>query len=301
MNRERATPLVLASLAVLALGAAAATLDSARRGPVAGSGSSQGLPRPTPSPAPPEELSILFEVLLGLLVVVALAAVARWLYREGRSAVVTTLVALAVVALLVLVVYSLFPFGGPLPGVNASNAGNGSGLFGGNGPGLFPGGGNGGGESSLPIAAIRPAPALLALLAVVLVGAVAVVVRATGDGGPPDPAAEPEPSDPVDVRAVGAAAGRAADRIDADADLSNAVFRAWKEMTDHLDVSNPDASTPGEFEAAAVAAGMDPADVRELTGLFEAVRYGGVDADETREERAVVALRRIERTYGGDG
>jgi hypothetical protein len=43
---------------------------------------------------------------------------------------------------------------------------------------------------------------------------------------------------------------------------------------------------------------MAPDDVRELTRLFERVRYGGESATAAREERAVQVLRRIESTYG---
>ncbi|MFC6961587.1 DUF4129 domain-containing protein [Halocatena marina] len=38
-------------------------------------------------------------------------------------------------------------------------------------------------------------------------------------------------------------------------------------------------------------------DVEELTTLFEATRYGNVDVSEEREQRALAALRRIEREY----
>nr|WP_282594522.1 DUF4129 domain-containing protein [Halomarina salina] len=70
-------------------------------------------------------------------------------------------------------------------------------------------------------------------------------------------------------------------------------------MTDPLDLSR-ETSTPGEFAAAAVDAGMSRDDVGELTRLFERTRYGGVAVDEGREQRATTALRRIERTYGDD-
>ncbi|NHN47773.1 DUF4129 domain-containing protein [Halostella sp. JP-L12] len=100
--------------------------------------------------------------------------------------------------------------------------------------------------------------------------------------------------------AIGRAAGRAADRIEESVDVENEVYRAWREMTGHLDVDRPESSTPGEFADAAVDAGMSADDVEELTGLFEEVRYGGMDPTDDREERAVDALRRIETTYAGD-
>lgn len=105
----------------------------------------------------------------------------------------------------------------------------------------------------------------------------------------------------VDLTAMGRAAGAAADRIDADADLTNEVYRAWDEMRAHLDAPDPETTAPAEFAESAVAAGMDPDDVAELTGLFAEVRYGGRDPAD-RADRAVAALRRIEAAYAdGDG
>jgi len=111
------------------------------------------------------------------------------------------------------------------------------------------------------------------------------------------PAAEPSPE--TDLNAVGEAAGAAADRIETQADVSNEVYRAWVEMTRHLDVAHPDATTAEEFAEVAVDAGMRAADVERLTDLFRDVRYGGADP-ETRADDAVATLRRIEDAYGED-
>lgn len=103
----------------------------------------------------------------------------------------------------------------------------------------------------------------------------------------------------IDLTQVGEAAGDAADRIESEAEVSNEVYRAWREMVQHLNVSDPDTTAPDEFEAYAISAGMDAADVSELTQLFEEVRYGELEPGE-REERAVAALRRIEVAYADD-
>jgi hypothetical protein len=132
------------------------------------------------------------------------------------------------------------------------------------------------------------------VLAVVLLGA--VLFRQSG-GGEAGIEAEDEGESEESLEAIGAAAGEAADRIEEDAAVDNEVYRAWQEMTTSLDVDRPEASTPGEFADAAVGAGMDEADVAELTGLFEDVRYGDADATADRERRAVEALRRIEDAY----
>nr|WP_303647825.1 DUF4129 domain-containing protein [Haloarchaeobius amylolyticus] len=105
------------------------------------------------------------------------------------------------------------------------------------------------------------------------------------------------------MAAVGAAAGRAADRLEDTTAVDNEVYRAWREMTTHLDVPDPQSSTPAEFAEAAVAAGMTREQVDELTALFEEVRYGGEAPTSDRETRAIDALRAIEAAHatGGSG
>ena len=98
---------------------------------------------------------------------------------------------------------------------------------------------------------------------------------------------------------IGPIAGTTADRIEGetgDEAVANEVYRAWQEMTAHLEMDRPDTTTPREFQHAATTAGMEATDVRELRQLFEAVRYGGQSATEDREERAISVLRRIEST-----
>lgn len=165
------------------------------------------------------------------------------------------------------------------------------------------GGGLMGGEST--VAPPSLSTKLLLVVAVVTLVAVAALVL-TGDhdqteheaGG--DEEKEPESEPVTDVRAVGAAAGRAADRIEDTDEFENEVYRAWAAMTDHLAVDRPESSTPAEFATAATTAGMDAADVARLTDLFEAVRYGGAEPTADREETAVETLRRIEATYATD-
>ena len=163
------------------------------------------------------------------------------------------------------------------------------------------GSGSGSGDAApdLPLAVV----AVLAILAVAMVGAVLVT---RGDGGDDDPFAALEDDEGedeaglVDVDEFAAAAGRAADRIEATDDVDNEIYRSWVEMTRHLDVPHPESSTPGEFAAAAVDAGIDREDVDELTALFERVRYGHTAATSERENRALDALRRIDAQYGGE-
>ncbi|WP_415381910.1 DUF4129 domain-containing protein [Halosimplex sp. TS25] len=172
------------------------------------------------------------------------------------------------------------------------------------GPGLGDGGrgaiANG---TQSPVASIDIPPAvILGVFGVVLVATAAVLMRASGDQD--ITTMEPEEADEgsgADVMDLAAAAGRAADRLEKhNADVDNEVYRAWWEMTSMLDVPNPDSATPGEFADAAVDVGLGEDDVRELTRLFEEVRYGERDA-ESREQLAIDVFRNIEAEYGGSG
>jgi len=140
---------------------------------------------------------------------------------------------------------------------------------------------------------------LLGAAALLALGALAVLTSVvTGDrasiGSSEDDAAD------VDLAGIADAAGDAADRIEAEAEVSNAVYRAWREMVGHLDVDSPETTTPAEFRRRAVDAGMAADDVAELTRLFEEVRYGEGDPD-VRASAAVAALRRIEASHASEG
>lgn len=306
VNRSAGRTLALALLALVALGVAAATIDTAVTGGAGGGvgssgatgggpttadgvgpsrtgGSGGGLFRPVCIPFLTRPL-----VMAGLLALFAGLLAAA--YRETRSAlpVAAVFVSFGVPG------YVLWAFltvcsvgessfgavpGSELPNVSVPRGGGGAPR-------------SGGGELTAPSAVFG------LVLALALVGTVALLVLSTGDDEASDAAPVAEEEEPaVDVGDIGRAAGAAADRIERDADVENEVYRAWGEMTDLLDVSNPKASTPGEFADAAVAAGMARDDVTELTRLFEDVRYGGEAPTGERESRAVEALRRIESTY----
>ncbi|WP_135533614.1 DUF4129 domain-containing protein [Halostella pelagica] len=142
---------------------------------------------------------------------------------------------------------------------------------------------------------------LLFAILVLTVGMVVGLYVFSGRDTTGDEDADAEETDTERRSAIGNAAGRAADRIENADDLENEVYRAWREMTGHLDVDRPESSTPAEFADAAVDAGMTDGDVDELTQLFEEVRYGGKDPTDDREQRALAALRRIESEYADDG
>jgi hypothetical protein len=174
---------------------------------------------------------------------------------------------------------------------------------GGRGGGLFGGGGSRatGGEV---VSATGDASLLAVAAAVGAMVVIAAVARysATGDATSEEQrtVAAADGGDGDGIEGVAQAAGRAADRIEEETGVDNEVYRAWREMATLLGAERPETSTPGEFADDAVAAGMDPEDVDELTRLFEAVRYGDSPPTEEREQRAVTILRRIEATYAGE-
>jgi hypothetical protein len=298
---NRTVAAALALLAVLSLGAAAATLDTATAGGSGGAGSgdassvgsgsgfSLGGYDVSASDGEAPTLPPIVGQVLGLLLAVFFAVGFVQFFREHGLR-----------GVLVIGVIALFFVGGVwlvLQGATLAEGlfGNGQAGLGGQGSPSLPGGAaSGPSDETSPVS--DPPTLLVGLFGVVLLGAVALIARASGDDL--DEPELPEESTPAaDVAAVARAAGRAADRIEARDEFDNEVYRAWDEMTRHLDVANPDASTPAEFAGAAVDAGVAREDVDALTEVFEAVRYGAADATEAREREAIEALRRIERAH----
>ncbi|ELZ59397.1 hypothetical protein C467_03956 [Halorubrum hochstenium ATCC 700873] len=313
VKRDALAAVVVALLAVVALGVAAATLDSAvdtgsggfggGGGESPSVGETDGDPGVLTSPGESGGLSTsgvclpslreppaLAALLLGMALLAALT------YRDTASPFASLAVSGVIGAPIGVLLWVLSACGaaGQRVSVSLGLGGNETGLFPEGAPG---GGGFGGGEG----AASTP-EALFALVVVAaIVASVAVLLLAGGDDETGGERADPEQPDeePPDLGAVGRAAGEAADRIES-SDADNEVYRAWRDMTDALDVDRPASSTPAEFATAAVDAGVDEEPVTALTEVFERVRYGGEDPTDDRERRAVEALRRIEERHGGD-
>lgn len=309
MNRSRSA--ALAALCVLALALGAATLDTpvADDGGLGGEGSTGLGDAPTEGvggSTDPNATRDLGDVIaisglcipfftstpfyLGVLVVALVAGAA--LHRRGGP-------------LLVFAVFgSLFAPGfllwmlvttcGAPPDARAGNVSLFPGENGTFAEGVGGGGGPGNGMPSL-------ATTILLVLGLALVVVSVVLLRASGDDVESREAPPPEPDAPADSLAeLAGVAGDAADRIETgDRSTENEVYRAWRQMTDQLDVPNPHAASPAEFRAAARDAGMAPRHVDALTDLFRDVRYGGEPVTEARETAAVAALRAIEDVYGG--
>ncbi len=312
MDRNTALTLVLALVAVAAISFAAATLDSAQStgsGIGGGSGPGPGLSGHSGNfsmtgnathngtgGAARTSLCVasLSRGPVKLAIVAVFALLVGIVYWRTRSALASATFSF-VFGIPVLLVYELLtscnrdlsqrsqPMG-PISSPNQSVFGGGGAL----------GSGNTGQVASTPTLLLG------ALLVIALVGAGLMLFYSTGNDEETVEETVDDPTPTTDVAAIGRAAGEAADRIEADADVENEVFRAWREMTQYVDVPRPESSTPGEFAAAAVDAGMARGDVQALTDLFEDVRYGGKEATTDRERRAVEALRQIEATYADD-
>lgn len=145
-----------------------------------------------------------------------------------------------------------------------------------------------------------PSLLLVALIAVGLIGTVGLLYALDGSQGLREQVEDTDSDDTTDRTELGRAAGRAADQLAMASSSENAVYRAWGEMTAELPVGSPESSTPAEFATAAVEAGMSRENVDELTALFREVRYGDAEPTETRERRAIQALRRIETSHTTD-
>ncbi|WP_459190697.1 DUF4129 domain-containing protein [Halosimplex sp. J119] len=308
VSRDVATPLVVAILCIAGIGMIAATVDSAQS--IGGDGGGGIIEQPDEggqsgqenpggpgefeggNPADNPERNVLeisaciefLDSMLGTLLVVVgfLGAIGLVYYRFSFSAALLTSWALLPPVALV---YFL--------GTNCATTGPTRGPGGGSNP--IPGG------DTAPVSPLTNVPswAIGLVVGLVLVGAVGLLYRSMGEEE--IVVVEDEDiDDGPDLDQFAEAAGRAADRIEEhNADVDNAVYRAWVEMTDLLDVDDPEMYTPGEFAETAIALGMAEDHVRELTRLFNEVRYGGRDAAD-REDQALDILRNIESEYSGD-
>lgn len=297
VNRNRILVLVAAIVCAGGLALAATTIDgpqSASSGYGDGSGAGMGngseaggLPSEIVDPVGPPIPAWVFDVLSAILLISLLMGIYR-LIKEWDTEYLQTLLAIFGVVLLLLVIVMLFGSSGEPGGFGDSG-----------------GGGVIGSEQDEP--SRQPINAPMALLGVFGLVALAliVVIGKLSSTSPPLGATvygaeETEDEDDDSVEEIAEAAARAADSIEDDQTVENAVYRAWQEMTAALAVERPETTTPEEFATAAVDAGMAPDDVEELTWLFEEIRYGNAPATDERERRARQALRRIETTYGGD-
>lgn len=299
MERRRLGYAVLGLVALIVVALAASTLSA----PVEDTGGETGVGEPEEDPATgtgitPPRFDFFMYFVFGVLVLLAATATYGLLRQplEALRGLVQVVVAGALAVGWVLLLLLLMEDGAESPGTpsggdpaNESTGGNGTGT--GEGEGV-------GSGSQEAIEGITESPELLLLggLAVVTLGVIAAAVLRGRSGGVEESFTADEREGDT-LAAIGTVAGEAADRLEGDAAVENEVYRAYKRMTELLDVESPDVRTPGEFRRAAVAAGMAPDDVDELVRTFEAVRYGGHEVTADREQRAIDALRDIEDAY----
>jgi hypothetical protein len=258
-----------------------------------GDGDGAGTGQPPPEPTEGGDVPAFLEYLVYLVVALVAIAVVWYLLANRREAVRLIAVGLVILAVVLGLAYAIMVLGGvPLgeqPVEEPANESDGALEEGGE-----PGEGEGDSQLSIPTG---PLLGILALLTAVFVGGLFLSRDENGTTTGTEPMPENATVTGSDAVAVGSAAGRAADRIDDGTAVENEIYRAWREMTDPLDVDRPETSTPREFAGAAVDAGLERDDVEELTRLFEDVRYGDVEATEGMEARAVSVLRRVEAAY----
>lgn len=276
---------VLGVLAILAVAYAAVTLDSAvveeREPPGSGPGDGGGgLLPPPPAEAPASTIQIPYLAeLFTIVIVLGLIGLIILVVMYWRTALGLTVAALAVIGLIYIIAqYLTFS-----PDMASPPMMDGNESVGDNG---------GNGDPGAPTTPVLPPWVYLLFLA--LLGVIGLVYLNASSRGVE---AEEVPDTGDTAASVGRAAGRAADRIETESDLDNEIYRAWREMTELLEVDDPETSTPGEFALAATEAGLGRQDVGELTRLFEDVRYGGSAPTADDERRAVAVLRRIEDRY----
>ncbi|RQG91184.1 DUF4129 domain-containing protein [Natrarchaeobius halalkaliphilus] len=297
MSRTRgAVRIVVALVGIAAIAMAAATIRSPTEPDGSGgvgegdSGSPTGVPQHEPTdPAPLEVPAIVEYLAYALLILLALGA-AWYLISHRRDLVKLIAVVLVVSLVLAGISYLLLrldlwesvPLQESEPETNDSLGGE---------PG------EGDDQQRQPFST-GPVLVVLAVLTAIFVGS---LLRSDRDGrtkrNESEPGDGPSDASDSDRAEVGAAAGRAADRIESSDDFDNEVYRAWLEMTRPLEVDRPASSTPGEFATVAVDAGVRPEHVDELTSLFEEVRYGNRETTDDVESRAISVLRRIEDEY----
>lgn len=298
MNRDTLLALAVAALGVLLVGIAATTLEDRRQeeqaGGPSGEGDGGGAPeQPVPEIYETTEIPYVAEalmVLLGIFLIIGIVYMAIH-YRKTFH----LFLMLAGIAIFVSLLLRYGTFDYPLGMLDDAPEN------------MSPIGGEGGGEGTDPEGDFRwePIVAILGLFGLAILAAVVISAGRSGTGITPSAShrREEDDADPSDTRMqteIGEAAGRAADRIEDAEGYQNEVYRAWSEMTALLDLPNTESATPGDFAREAIERGMRKEDVRDLTRLFEQVRYGNRPATEEREEAAVSLLRRIEERYAED-
>lgn len=162
-----------------------------------------------------------------------------------------------------------------------------------------PGGTSGGGgpaQTTPPTGTTVP-PLVLAVVGLALVG---VVVFLIGSRLSSDSSSEfDSTTDATERERERAPSVRGPTRTSIeDVPPSNGVYRAWREMATSVDRDTLRIETPAEVARRAIDEGFDRRAVHALTETFEEVRYGEQLPTEDRVSRAESALNRLDRDGG---
>ncbi|MBO4247057.1 DUF4129 domain-containing protein [Halomicrobium sp. IBSBa] len=307
MTVDRIGPVLVVVLGVLAISAAAAGLDSPETATAVGTGEGEGegagssdgtgytaeAMADTVAPNASSPFGNWVSPVLQLLLVGGTVAYLAWvgyrLWREGASAVpellkhaVTTIVP-AGVAWLVLFGSQVFTLSWGEPRTDRSTSGS---------PEHLEGGGSASAVAADTATDALPLVALVIGAVVLVAGLVVLASRLTpdADGSTGSVADAPDPSREPDTVAASRASGRFED---ADAEATNVVYRAWRELESEVEDADRRTQTPAEIAARARAAGFDRDAVATLTDRFREVRYGQRPPTSERETSARSALDRL--------
>ena len=96
---------------------------------------------------------------------------------------------------------------------------------------------------------------------------------------------------------------RALSSLESGSELKDVVMACYAQMCqglqDNQHIKRHQAMTPREFEIHLSKAGIANVHIRQLTRLFEGVRYGGIATDQATENEAKLCLQSILEVYGG--
>lgn len=289
MDQRSLLAIIIAMLGVLAISLAAAAI-SAPVGPEVGTGTGgEGdgdalISPPEQLEEPPEVVEIFpnwVSPLLTALAIVATIFLILYLIRYWKESIPVLVVAILAVIGLWFFLGSLSPTFDPpsMPTEPISSE--------------LAGGDNGDGDP--PNGAIETPLVLIVLFGLALLGVVFAIFSQEVRSTPNTSDVEDETTVSEKMRHL---AGRTVARLENanDTDViapENEIYRAWQDMTALLDVPDPETTTPKQFQAAAIDAGLDPNPVAELTHLFKEVRYGQYEPTTDRTKRAIAAFEQI--------
>lgn len=294
METRRLRAGIVLVLAVVSLGAAGAAIDSDGSGGGSfgvGEGSGTGLGQGESGIMVDPELHPFFDAgilgtilgaltIAGILVVIvaAVQALLHWDWADFREFLHRAGSKLAIAGVLVLLLYLLIQNFPDLSGGGSTGA---------LGEGAAEGAGSATSSTGLDLPLLVGAVVLVVVLVIVAV----VVGRREDDEEGPESAA-PVATDEGRVDPVGTGGGSMGRTAIGSVPADNDVYRTWLAL---VDAANADVrrDSPAEVADRAVDAGVDEGAVREITSLFESVRYGSRATTESTERRARSARERL--------